>query len=299
MRKNRYIPYGYTMKNGRLVIEKSEADVIRAIYEQYVGGSSLKEIADRLTKEKVPYSEKKTDWGKARVARIIENTKYLGEDEYDKIVDDSLFYTAAAVKAERLTAVPGNLNAEISVIKNQIRCIRCDYPMSRKSSKKIKTGAEWTYLNPECGCRVKISDTDLLEIIMRILKRIKSNETLLNDVDRRDDKAVSELKKQLKERLESGNASEEEALQLILQIASEQYNQISLSSAHKSEEIKRKIRRIEISEGFEPELFRAITSCVRIGDGRIELISRNNIQIGDTYGDYKDTEKDSDANNST
>ena len=78
--KNRYIPYGYTIRNGKLVIEKGEAEIIRQIYEQYIAGASLKEIAEQLTKRQVPYSEKTADWGKARVARIIGNTKYLGTD---------------------------------------------------------------------------------------------------------------------------------------------------------------------------------------------------------------------------
>ena len=138
MKKNRYIPYGYTMKNGRLSIEKTEAAVIRDIYEQYIRGSSLKEIADKLTREKVPYSEKMTDWGKARVARIIENKKYLGDERHDKIIDDSMYYEAAAVKASRLTAVPGNLNAEIAIIKPHVRCIRCGFPMMRKSNNILK-----------------------------------------------------------------------------------------------------------------------------------------------------------------
>lgn len=61
MKKNRYIPFGYTMRNGKLVIEQNEANVIRNIYEDYVNGATLKEIAERLTHAGVPYSEKRSD----------------------------------------------------------------------------------------------------------------------------------------------------------------------------------------------------------------------------------------------
>ena len=54
MKKNRYIPFGYTMRNGKLVIEPSEADVIRNIYEDYVNGATLRELAERLTSAGVP-----------------------------------------------------------------------------------------------------------------------------------------------------------------------------------------------------------------------------------------------------
>ena len=54
MKKTRYIPYGYTMQNGTTVVEHSEAEVIRRIFESYINGNSLKDIADELTRLKVP-----------------------------------------------------------------------------------------------------------------------------------------------------------------------------------------------------------------------------------------------------
>ena len=48
MKKTRYIPYGYTMQNGATVVEHSEAEVIRRIFEFYINGNSLKDIADEL-----------------------------------------------------------------------------------------------------------------------------------------------------------------------------------------------------------------------------------------------------------
>ena len=79
MKKTRYIPYGYTMQNGTTVVEHSEAEVIRRIFESYINGNSLKDIADELTRLKVPYTEKTSVWDKARIARIIENAKYIGD----------------------------------------------------------------------------------------------------------------------------------------------------------------------------------------------------------------------------
>ena len=49
MKKTRYIPYGYTMRNGRTVISGEEAEVIREIFNSYLNGASLKAIADELT----------------------------------------------------------------------------------------------------------------------------------------------------------------------------------------------------------------------------------------------------------
>ena len=77
MKKTRFIPYGYTVRNGKTVIEHAEADIIKEIFEQYVNGESLKDIAESLTARRIPYTEKTDVWDKARIARIIDNAKYM------------------------------------------------------------------------------------------------------------------------------------------------------------------------------------------------------------------------------
>ncbi len=294
MKKNRYIPFGYTMRNGRLVIEPTEAEVIRRIYEQYVDGATLKEIAEQLTLTGVPYSEKMTDWGKARVARIIENTKYLGDSEYDKIVDDSLFMEAAAAKKARQTAIPEHLSAELSAVKNRVHCHNCGYPMRRRSSRKYKTTTVWTCTNPECACKVGITDTDLLEEITRIMKRIKDNESLLdpppNSPSVKSEK--TRLTLDFEAALAENSVDEEKLSRLITAIACEEYAKIDPSEERNAEDLKRRIRRIGIQDQFSPDLFDAMVKSICLGSGDIEIVTKNNIEIGGTDGSQKDTEKD-------
>ena len=91
MKKTRYIAYGYTIRDGKTVIEHSEAEVIRLIFDVYIKGASLKEIAEELTRRQIPYTEKTAVWDKARIARIIENSKYMGTDNYDPIIDEGTY----------------------------------------------------------------------------------------------------------------------------------------------------------------------------------------------------------------
>ena len=48
MKKTRYVPYGYTVRDGKTVVEHEEARVIRNIFDSYINGDSLKSIADSL-----------------------------------------------------------------------------------------------------------------------------------------------------------------------------------------------------------------------------------------------------------
>ena len=104
MKKIRYIPYGYTMRNGRTVIAQDEAAVIREIFSAYINGASLQSIAELLTERKIPYSERTDVWDKARIARIIGNAKYIGDGEYDPTVDEKALHAAIVRAVNRFNA---------------------------------------------------------------------------------------------------------------------------------------------------------------------------------------------------
>ena len=101
MKKIRYLPFGYTIRNGHTVIEQQEADIVRNIFKAYIQGASLKEIAENLTAKKIPYTERTCAWDKARISRILENAKYTGDEEFGTIIDESTYEEAAAVKSAR------------------------------------------------------------------------------------------------------------------------------------------------------------------------------------------------------
>ena len=62
MKKIRYLPFGYTIRNGQTVIDQQEAETVRGIFTAYIHGASLKEIAEDL-KEKHPIHRAKLRLG--------------------------------------------------------------------------------------------------------------------------------------------------------------------------------------------------------------------------------------------
>lgn len=100
MLKNRSIPFGYCMVNGKYALNAPEAEAVRKIFTDYIGGKSLKTIAAEM---QIPYNMGKAVWNKNMVCRVIENTKYIGEDGFPKIISDEDFIRAAEIKAERNT----------------------------------------------------------------------------------------------------------------------------------------------------------------------------------------------------
>ena len=48
MAGNRKLPFGYRMELGRVVVHSAEVDVVQYIFQQYILGSSYKELVDHL-----------------------------------------------------------------------------------------------------------------------------------------------------------------------------------------------------------------------------------------------------------
>lgn len=52
MAKNRVIPFGYCMKNGEITVDFNESKAVIKIFEEYLGGSSLLQIAKLMESKK-------------------------------------------------------------------------------------------------------------------------------------------------------------------------------------------------------------------------------------------------------
>ncbi len=100
MLKNRSIPFGYCMVNGKYALNAPEAEAVRKIFADYIGGKSLKTIAAEM---QIPYNTGKAVWNKNMVCRVLENQKYIGENGYPQIITAEDFEQAARIKAERNT----------------------------------------------------------------------------------------------------------------------------------------------------------------------------------------------------
>ena len=100
MLKNRNIPFGYCVVNGKYTLNVPEAEAVQKIFADYIGGKSLKAIAAKM---KIPYNSGKTTWNKNMVCRILENKKYIGENGYPRIISDEEFNLATQIKSERNT----------------------------------------------------------------------------------------------------------------------------------------------------------------------------------------------------
>ena len=75
---NRFM--GYTKdKDGHLIIEPAEAEIVKRIYREYLQGASLKQIGDGLMDDGILTAAGKAKWRPESVKKILKNEKYIGD----------------------------------------------------------------------------------------------------------------------------------------------------------------------------------------------------------------------------
>lgn len=284
MKKIRYIPYGYTMRNGQIVVDEAEADVIRGIYDNYVAGASLKAIADQLTQRKVPYTEKTTAWDKARVARILQNAKYTGSDDYAPIVDDALYDQAVALKTARQRNTFEKSREGIDLLRTCTRCAACGAPMRRRVNAKLRIRESWECTNPECGIRVRISDAHLLEIIVSIMNRIIENDNLL--IPRKKKRTTSSeartISQEVLDRVLQGQADEGYIIERAKEYARQLYEDGDTSTALAVALARKRMSVMQPQSSFRPDYFMDLVDHITIAQGGvIRLITKTDATIGE------------------
>ncbi len=179
MPKNRVIPFGYSMRNGEITVDFNESKAVARIFEEYLNGSSLQQIAKLMESEKVQYSEISDRWNKNMVKRIIENKKYLGNEKYPQIIGEKFFTHANEKRMLKATSVCV-ISEDLKEIRNRTYCLECGHRLSRigGSSRYEK----WDCRNPECyRFEYQLTDQMIIGVVLTVLNAAIANPNLIKN----------------------------------------------------------------------------------------------------------------------
>lgn len=83
MKKGRFItckaPFGYRLVGGGLEIIEAEAEIIRLIFQRYLNGRSMEDIAKEITRYGIPTRDKTPYWQTTSIQYVLHNEKYAGD----------------------------------------------------------------------------------------------------------------------------------------------------------------------------------------------------------------------------
>ena len=283
MKKTRFIPYGYTIREGRTVIEHTEAEIIREIFDEYIKGASLKDIAENLTQRRIPYTEKTDVWDKARIARIIDNAKYIGDEEYDPIIDEDTYEGAVSMKAARQRNTVQKECEGIALLRNRVKCEDCGSPMVRRICSKRHVKESWTCQNSECGKRLRISDGDLLQKITILMNRIIENSELLIPKPKTrivDSPTVANLQRQVDAELGKDHPSEEYIVEKISDIASQLYKETQAKKIIVAQIARKRASMMKPQENFNCDYLSDLIDYITLSSsGKVRLHTKVGTEI--------------------
>ena len=270
MAKNRIIPYGYKIENGKLKVNINESNVVIKIFEDYANGESYKKIADKLTMLNIEYNDNKSKWSKNLVARILQNSIYIGNDKYPRIIKDELL--------EKVTMNSKHLNKteskDIKNIKSMLKCEKCGAILNRRH--KPSGEERWYCPNAPDHINSKLSDSMLIDSIYDLQKKIDTTQIIAEKNAEIENEHTIFLNKQIILEMKSSELSIEELREQIISLAINRYKNIENLSKYEKN-IKNEISKIK--DDLDTVSLLKIVKEIRVSDIKATQILLINGQI--------------------
>lgn len=107
--KNRYLPFGYKIADGKIVADSEQVEAVRRIFDAYTAGQTFQQIADALSAQGIPYRSDASRWNKNMVSRILANADYCGTAEYPQIITAGQFEAAEQIRKSKTVTYSATL----------------------------------------------------------------------------------------------------------------------------------------------------------------------------------------------
>ena len=279
--RNRNIPFGYQYQNGVLAVHPLESQTVRAVFAAYLGGEPLSKIAAHLTAKLVEYLPGHWQWDKARVKRILDNDKYTGNGEFPPIVNEKDFQLAHQ-KKESANTNRQPMDEDIKLFKSLVHCHHCGGPMVRRMDSRFENPVTWKC--PRCGYFLPLPDEEFKQRVFQLQQSLVDKPLLAETEEETIPVASMEARRLTNEifrKLDSGNFSEDELVNLALQCAAKNYEAIS-GARHITERLTATLLHAGPLSAFDRELFQRTVSEIHLTrKGEILLKLQNGVFIGE------------------
>jgi len=249
-----FVPYGYKIKNGTVIVEPKQAEIVKKIFDLYLSGMGYRGIAVWLNQNKIPTSKPGGTWGQYQVSYILTNVRYIGklyyagktyEGQQAAIIDEDLFNTVQAHKKKKhdeYTYAKRGSNFNKYLLLGLLHCGECGNAYRVIVNKRYNHGKQYnTYIcnlaaqyKLQCG-NTKHYKTHLLEedIEEYIEKVLMEKEPLIYDTPEIDtNKILQDRKEKIEREL---NRAREAYIQEIFTL--EEYEGIKKRSINELKEI--------------------------------------------------------------
>lgn len=279
--KNRNIPFGYCYDNGTVCIHTAEEKILNRIFEWYINGSSLLQIAKKLNEEQAEYMPGVIGWNKARLMRMIEDKRYLGNERYPALITPDIYEELQMLKCGRSTQNHIDRTAGIFRLKLPVLCPNCGCEMHRRHDPRRKVTEQWICKNKECKTAIRLSDDGLLQGITDTLNTAISHPEQITAKEKYSEPSsdVRRLNAEIAHTLETYSFPKDSLRKKMMECMSLKYADID-SEKYISKRLKADFEKSSPLSSYSADLCRRTVKAVLLGtDGTVGLTLLNNQKI--------------------
>ena len=279
--KNRTIPFGYQYENGVLAINPPEAHTVQKVFTAYLSGEPLSKIAAHLTAKLVEYLPGYWKWDKARVKRLLDNANYIGNGEYPPIIKEKDFQLAHQ-KKESANTNRHPVVEDIKLFKGLTHCHHCGNAMVRRMDSRMEHPVTWKC--PQCGYFLPLPDEEFKQRVFLLQKKLADKPLLAEKEEEAIPVTSMEARRLTNEifrKLDSGDCSEDELVNLALQCGLKNYDTIT-SARHITDRLTATLLHAGPLSAFDRELLERTVSEIHLTrKGEILLKLQNGVLVGE------------------
>ena len=277
--KNRNIPFGYRFEDGKIVVNPDEQNTLQRICSEYLDGRSLLQIANGLESDKVEFAPGVITWNKARIMRIVDDDRYLGNATYPQVIDETTVENLRSRKASHNTQTSTDRQSGIYLLKVPVVCPACGKPMRRLQDTRCKCTQKWVC--NQCHIQIKKEDTELMEDIVDLLNGLIRNPAIIRSALPGQAEPSAEqrrLDNEIARTLEGYDFDKDALREKLYQRAAIGYQQIG-NEAYVEYKLKNTIEQHDILNGFDSELTNKIVKLIRLAESSSVSIILSNDQV--------------------
>ncbi len=287
--KIRNILYGYQCKGGILEPHPQESKIVQEVFNAYLQGKSLLQIAEWLNERKVEYMPGSVAWNKGKIMRMLDDKRYLGDEKHPAIIDQAIHETALKIKYERNDQKGTDRQSDIFQLNAPIRCPKCGEQMQRRVDSRLTSSVKWVCRNQECRCSIAKTDDSLLAELTESLNSLISNPHIVNIPTERESEQSIEiirLNNEISRLFDSTEVDRDTARAKILEYAALKYQE-SDRQVCIAQRLKDTFSQAIPLQAFCPHLFERTVDEIRLYTDKtigIILANRQEIRNGGQYG---------------
>jgi len=199
------MPFGYVIRDRKIEIDEERAKIVRRVFQDYLSGQNMDEIAAWLNQEHIPVKIgwESRRWDRRSVAYLLSNERYIGDSLWQKtyatdtlparqvknhgehkqyyaegthppIITSEIFQAAQELRNQRTEGRSNNMTCQDTPLRKKLYCGVCGAVFKSKRTRGRTFWVCRTHFENKDDCAVsQISEEDIYAAFLRVYHKLR------------------------------------------------------------------------------------------------------------------------------